>query len=119
MKLTTNEKTRLIISKQIELLEANLEIFHLDVFRQQCYLSSFNESETLPNADDLLSLISPRTKFILDKIQAIIPGAFYTCVISRQGFNHQKSKSKQIENNQTILQTVLFDSKPPKVCSNE
>ncbi len=114
LKLTTNEKTRLIISKQIELLEINLEIFHLDVFRQRCYLSAFNENETLPNSNDLLAQISSTTKLILSNLQAFTPGAFYACIISRQRLNHRKSRSKQQIISSDLFetnQTVLFDSK--------
>jgi hypothetical protein len=95
----------------------NLEIFHLDIFRQRCYLSALNENEILPNANDLLILMSVRTKLILSKLQTFTPGAFYACVISRQEFHHEKSKSKQISDLFETNQTVLFDSKPPKVCS--
>ena len=118
LKLTTNEKTRLIISKQVQLLESNLEIFHFDRFRQRCYLTALNGTESLPNSKDLLVHISSTTKTVLYHLHALTPCGLYAWIISRQRLDHQKSRSKaQMISSDLIetTQTVLIDSIPQTV----
>ncbi len=50
------------VSKQIELSEKNLEIFHINLFCNKSYLSTFSKSENFPNSNELLSQISLATK---------------------------------------------------------
>ena len=119
LKLTTNENTRSIISKQIQLLERNLENLHCELFRQKCYLSAFDDQSRLPNAKELLAQISPTTKMILYNLHAFTPAAVYAYVISRERLECQKSQTNISLDQMEINQTVLFDSNPQRVCEDQ
>jgi hypothetical protein len=105
LKLSTNDRISLLISKQIELWEEKLEIYHIDLFRKKCYLSALNENENLPDLNDLLSQTSASTKTILCNLDAYTPCGFYACVISRRREDRQRSKLRQ-----SPIQTDQFDS---------
>lgn len=119
LKLTTSENTRSIISKQIQLLETNLENFHVELFRQKCYLSAFHDNQIFPNAKDLLAQISPTTKMILYNLHAFTPAAVYAYVICRERLESRKSSSDISVDQMEINQTVFFDSNPQKVGENQ
>ncbi|CAF4724882.1 unnamed protein product, partial [Rotaria magnacalcarata] len=75
---------RLLISKQIDLWEKNLEAFHVDLFRNKCYLCALTNDQDLPNSKDLLSQASPTTKAALHKLAAFTPCSFYTFIAARR-----------------------------------
>lgn len=143
LKSSTSQKVRLLISKQIELWEKNLETFHVDLFRNQCYLCALTNDRDLPNPKDLLAQASPTTKAALHKLAAFTPCSFYACIAARRrrmdrprpkyklantSINESQSETKcylTIPTNstelrttdQTILQMVTCDSNPQMVRS--
>jgi len=119
LKLSTNEKIRLLISNQIELWEKKLDNYHIDFFRKRCYLSSLDERDNLPDFKDLLSRISPSTKMILFDLDIFIPCGIYACIISRRRLNRQKSKSIESISLIQIDVTVIFNSNSHKVSINK
>lgn len=118
LKLTTNNQTRSIISKQIQLLKENLEQFHINIFRKRSYLLSLNTNQSLLNSTDLLSQLSSSTKTILCNLHAMTPGAVYACVLSRKRLKSQSLSTDSLEISPNVLQTVIFDSSPQRVCLN-
>lgn len=142
-KSSASQKVRLLISKQIDLWEKNLETFHVDLFRNKCYLCALTNDRDLPNPKDLLSQASPTTKAALHKLAAFTPCSFYACIAARRrridrsrtkyklantSLNDQQSETKcylTIPTNstdlrgtdQTILQMVTCDANPQMVRS--
>jgi len=141
---STNQKIRLLISKQIDLWEKNLEAFHVDLFRNKCYLCALTNDRDLPNPKDLLSQACPTTKVTLHKLAAFTPCSFYACIAARRRLDRHKPKYKLANTNinddqqqtkcylttpttpidslqtsivagQTILQMVTCDSNPQMV----
>lgn len=92
LKLIRNEKTRLLIIKQIQTWENNVESFDMDTFRYKCYLAAFSNHRHLPNAQDLLSCVTPITKSTLNKIMAFTPCGIYSCIIARRQWEFQQTK---------------------------
>ncbi|CAF3108847.1 unnamed protein product [Rotaria socialis] len=91
---SASQKIRLLISKQIDLWEKNLEAFHVDLFRNKCYLCALTNDRDLPNPKDLLSQASPTTKAVLNKFAAFTPCSFYTVIAARRRIDRQGSKYK-------------------------
>lgn len=98
---STSQKVRLLISKQIDLWEKNLEAFHVDLFRNKCYLCALTNDRDLPNPKDLLSQAYPTTKAALHKLTAFTPCSFYACILARRRSDRQKPKYKL--NNTSII----------------
>lgn len=140
LKSTTNQKIRLLISKQIDLWEKNLENFHVDLFRHKCYLCALSNDRELPNPKDLLAQVCPTTKAALQKLTTFAPCSFYACVTARRRLERRKQETKLINTSindeqrtkcylstptnpieslqtstvadQTVLQMVVCDSNP-------
>ncbi|CAF3949893.1 unnamed protein product [Rotaria sp. Silwood2] len=91
---STSQKVRLLISKQIDLWEKNLEAFHIDLFRNKCYLCALTNDRDLPNPKDLLSQACPTTKATLHKLAAFAPCSFYACIAARRRLDRHRSKYK-------------------------
>ncbi|CAF0731164.1 unnamed protein product [Rotaria sp. Silwood1] len=91
---STSQKVRLLISKQIDLWEKNLEAFHIDLFRNKCYLCALTNDRDLPNPKDLLSQACPTTKAALHKLTAFTPCSFYACIAARRRLDRHRSKYK-------------------------
>ena len=144
---SASHKVRLLISKQIDLWEKNLEAFHVDLFRNQCYLCALTNDRELPNPKNLLLQACPTTKAALHKLTAFTPCSFYACIAARRQLGLHRSKHKLIdisvkdnqqqtkyylttptnsidslpsttEVDQTILQMVTCDSSPQMVRFN-
>ena len=111
LKLTTNNQTRSIISKQIQLLKENLEQFHINIFRKRSYLLSLNTNQSLLNSTDLLSQLSSSTKTILCNLHAMTPGAVYACVLSRKRLKSQSLSTDSLTNSDFRFKstTSLFE----------
>ncbi|CAF3588971.1 unnamed protein product [Adineta steineri] len=114
LKSSTNQKVRLLISKQINLWEKNLEAFHVDLFRNKCYLCALTNDRDLPNPKDLLSQACPTTKASLHKLTAFTPCSFYACISARRQFDRHKSKYKlaHTNNNDDQQQTKCYLTTP-------
>ncbi|CAF0933766.1 unnamed protein product [Rotaria sordida] len=91
---STSQKVRLLISKQIDLWEKNLEAFHIDLFRNKCYLCALTNDRDLPNPKDLLSQACPTTKATLHKLATFTPCSFYACIAARRRLDRHRSKYK-------------------------
>jgi hypothetical protein len=91
---SASQKVRLLISKQIDLWEKNLEAFHVDLFRNKCYLCALTNDRDLPNPKDLLSQACPTTKAALHKLAAFTPCSFYAGIAARRRADRQKPKYK-------------------------
>lgn len=141
LKSSASQKVRLLISKQIELWEKNLENFQVDLFRNRCYLCALTNDRDLPNPKDLLSQASPTTKATLHKLGAFTPCSFYACIAARRrridrprtkfrlantSLNESQSETKCYltmpmnftevrTTDRTILQLVTCDSNPQMV----
>jgi hypothetical protein len=144
LKSATSQKVRLLISKQVDLWEKNFEAFHVDLFRNKCYLCALTNDRNLPNPKDLLSQACPTTKAALHKLAAFTPCSFYACITARRRLDCHRSKYKLTNTNinddqqqtkcylttpsssidplqtstvtdQTILQMVTCDSNPQMV----
>ncbi|UJR25261.1 hypothetical protein I4U23_006613 [Adineta vaga] len=94
LKSSNSQKVRVLISKQIDLWEKNLEAFHVDLFRNKCYLCALTNDRDLPNPKDLLSQACPTTKASLHKLTSFTPCSFYACISARRQFDRQKPKYK-------------------------
>ncbi|CAF1653465.1 unnamed protein product, partial [Adineta ricciae] len=94
LKSSANQKVRLLISKQIDLWEKNLEAYHVDLFRNKCYLCALTNDRGLPNPKDLLSQACPTTKASLHKLTSFTPCSFYACISARRQFDRLKPKYK-------------------------
>ena len=46
------------------------------------------------------------------------PGAVYACVLSRKRLKSQSLSTDSLEISPNVLQTVIFDSSPQRVCLN-
>jgi hypothetical protein len=143
---SASQKVRLLISKQIEIWEKNLEAFHVDLFRNRCYLCALTNDRDLPNPKDLLSQACPSTKAALHKLAAFTPCSFYACIAARRQSDRHRPKHKLANTSinddqqqtkcylntsssvidplqtptvadQTILQMVTCDSNPQMVKS--
>lgn len=101
LKLTTYDRTRTNLIKQIEYHEKNFELIQINLFRKKSYLSSLNYQEYLPNSKELLSQISSTTKSFLYNLHAFTPCVLYALIISRQELKQQ---------------IILLKSHPQKVC---
>jgi hypothetical protein len=141
LKSSTSQKVRLLISKQVDLWEKNFEAFHVDLFRNKCYLCALTNDRNLPNPKDLLSQACPTTKAALHKLAAFTPCSFYACIAARRQKPKYKLANTSTTNDQqqpkcylatpvnpidsmqsstiadqTILQMVTCDSNPQMVC---
>jgi hypothetical protein len=94
LKSSTSQKVRLLISKQIDLWEKNLEAFHVDLFRNRCYLCALTNDRDLPNPKELLSQACPTTKAALHKLAAFTPCSFYACILARRQLDRHRTKYK-------------------------
>jgi len=114
LKSTTNQKIRLLISKQVDLWEKNLENFHVDLFRHKCYLCALANDRELPNPKDLLGQVCPTTKAALQKLTTFTPCSFYACVTARRRLERHKQKTKLINTsiNDEQQQTKCYLSTP-------
>lgn len=84
LKSSAGQKVRSLISKQIDQWEKNLEAYHVDLFRNKCYLCALTNDRELPNPKDLLAQACPTTKAALHKLAAFTPCSFYACIASRR-----------------------------------
>jgi hypothetical protein len=94
LKSSASQKVRLLISKQIDLWEKNLEAFHVDLFRNKCYLCALTNERDLPNPKDLLSQACPTTKAALHKLTTFTPCSFYACIVARRQLDRHRSRYK-------------------------
>jgi hypothetical protein len=94
LKSSTSQKVRLLISKQIDLWEKNLEAFHVDLFRNKCYLCALTNDRDLPNPKDLLAQACPTTKAALHKLATFTPCSFYACIAARRRLDCHRPKYK-------------------------
>lgn len=139
LKSSASQKVRLLITKQIDLWEKNLEAYQVDLFRHKCYLCALTNDRNLPNPKDLLAQASPATKAALHKLAAFTPCSFYSSIAARRRSDRSifkvKSEPKSTNDDQkkcyltspsspiltstgadrTILQMVTSDSNPPMV----
>jgi hypothetical protein len=93
-KSSTSQKVRSLISKQIDVWEKNLEVYHMNLFRQKCYLCALTNDRHLPNPKDLLSQACRTTKATLHKLAAFTPCSFYACIVARQRSTRSKLKHR-------------------------
>ena len=111
LKSPTNQKVRLLISKQIDLWEKNLEAYHVDLFRNKCYLCALTNDRELPNPKDLLAQACPSTKATLHKLAAFTPCSFYACVAARRSSDPSKWKSKTKGKSSSDEQEMKYENK--------
>lgn len=112
----TNQKVRSLISKQIDIWEKNLEAFHVDLFRNKCYLCALTNDRDLPNPKDLLSQACPTTKAAMHKLAAFTPCSFSAFIAARKRLNRRRSMPKftntNDKDNQQEQQTICYLNTP-------
>lgn len=106
LKSATDQKVRPLITKQIDLWGRNLEGYHVDLFRNKCYLCALTNDRDLPNPKDILAQACPTTKAAIHKLAAFSPCSFYALVAARRRADHSKWKSK--------FEQKSFDEQPAK-----